>query len=171
MVYYTESQGKIINLTVSIIAIGLITLHIFLMEKEFKLGSMKFLKKCGIIFVMQFTSLFLAIIWNLISAITIDAAGLSLFWYTNTWLIFGIYCCPMFFWLGIGSFFLKKINNKFSLQLYLDSFCLILAIITIILTGLSFRSSFLFMISIFFYSISLLINIGTKFYKHREYGV
>lgn len=31
-----------------------------------------------------------------------DAANRSMSWFSNPWLLFGIYICPMFFCLGIG---------------------------------------------------------------------
>lgn len=108
---------------------------------------------------------------NLLIAVIIDAMGLPLAWYTSPWILFGLYFCPVLFVLGFGPacyLTLRKDNPiplRFSVQIFLHGHALVLALITTVLTSVGIRSAFLPMVALFFYSISTITNLITRFYR------
>lgn len=139
-------------------------------------------KQFGIIFAVQLLSLAFGSIIVLLLALIYDAANRSLSWYSNPWLIFGIYMCPLFFGFGVGpSIYLlvykirvaKKLTKSQDLdmavlrrgtqiQLFLHAHCLILIFIVLIMTIMSIRSAFMLMIGLVFYGMSMFINLFSK---------
>ncbi|KAL5273661.1 hypothetical protein ACFFRR_000425 [Megaselia abdita] len=169
MVYYTETQGTIINIIVSVCALGTIFLQLLRIKKVNEDIPNIF----WIIFVIQIASTLVAFFSNFLIAFIIDALGFSLTWYTNTWLIFGIYFCPVFFLMNIGQSVYnaseivksKPINYNILVQMVLHAHCIVLVLLLVIFTSIGIRSSFIFMISVLFYTISMIINWITKLYK------
>lgn len=173
MIYYSQTQGTIINITVSICALGMIGLQLCRLKRKFKLIWNQF----HIFIVIQFASVLVAFFVNLLIGVIVDALGSSLSWYTNTWLIFGIYFCPTFYIMNIGqSLYLgteivksSPIKHQLLLQLVGHAHCVVLVFWLMLMSILGIRSSFVIMISIFFYAVSLIINWIAKLYKHCKY--
>ncbi|KAL5273662.1 hypothetical protein ACFFRR_000426 [Megaselia abdita] len=176
MVFYTETQGIIINSLVSVIGLTLIGIFIYITQKDTQVTYKNIAKTFGCIFLIQFLSFVLAVVANILVALFLDAVGLSLSWYSNLWILFGLYFCPFFFVLGIGQsvlFSLKfmknqNLSNYITTQMMMHSQCIILILLLIIMTGLGIRSSFAIMVSVFFYIISTAINLViNRFYKNE----
>lgn len=177
MVFYTETQGIIINSIVSVFGIVSIAVFIFLANNKDKFSLNLILKAFGYIFLVQLISFVLAVLLDILIALLMDALGLSLSWYTSKWILFGLYFCPVFFVLGIGQSVIlhfnfmreKELPAKLTTQMMMHSHSLILIVLLLIMTGLNIRSSFIIMISVFFYIISVIINfVIDRFYKHGK---
>lgn len=140
-------------------------------------------KEFGIIYAVQIFSLAFSAAIVLLLAVIYDAAHRSLSWYSNPWLLFGIYMCPLFFGLGFGPaiYFLvynKRVSNKllqnkdiddiailkrgYQVQLFLHAHCLILIGVVLIMTIMGVRSAFLIMIGLIFYGLSMFISLFSK---------
>ncbi|XP_013111716.2 endoplasmic reticulum metallopeptidase 1 [Stomoxys calcitrans] len=167
MVAYTETIGIIVNVCVSCCAIIFIFLSVFLMsalgdKDQAKPVYMQFFTIIGV----QLLTVAVAVGLTILIAIIVEALNITQSWYTQTWIIFGLYFCPMFFVLAIvPGFYIKWRKNENTMRLndiiacFMHAHCLILAIICIIMTGLGIRSAFFVMIAVFFYTISLILNM------------
>lgn len=141
------------------------------------------LTEFGIIFIAQLLSLVVGAGLVLLLAVIYDAAYRSMSWFTSTWLMFGLYMCPLFFGLGLGPAIylivykrrVKKtlqkeanfeemaiLKQSYQIQLFLHAQCIIYIFLLILLTALGIRSGFLILIAIIFYGITTFINFFSK---------
>lgn len=137
----------------------------------------------GIILLIQIVSIALSVGVIFALAVIYDAANRSMSWYSSTWLLFGLYFCPLFFCQGLGPaiyliVYRKKMSNKlqkgadneeqsslkmgYQIQMFLHAQCVIFILLLLVLTGLSIRTAFLIVITIIFYSLTMFINFITK---------
>lgn len=79
------------------------------------ISSVDAAKELGLIIIIQALTLATGLGVLLLLAVIYDAANRSMTWFSNPWLLFGIYICPMFFCLGIGPslyiMFRKKVER------------------------------------------------------------
>lgn len=176
--FYTETQGIMINCLVSVVGVVLIVAFIYLTQKDTCITYRAIGKYFWCIFAVQFLSVAIAITTNILIGLTLDAMGLALSWFSNLWILFGLYFCPVFFVLGIGQSVLSSLrfmkNQNLPLntatQMMMHSHSLFLIIVLIFMTSLGIRSSFVVMISLFFYIISVLINLViSRIYNHSKF--
>lgn len=75
-------------------------------------------KELGTMTVVQIISVAVSLGVVFFLAFIYDAAYRSMSWFSNPWMLFGIYVCPMFFFLGMGPtlyiMFRKKVANSSS---------------------------------------------------------
>lgn len=57
--------------------------------------------KFGILLGIQVAAVLLAILVTFTLAIFMDSVGLSMSWFSQPWMLFGLYFCPMFFMMGL----------------------------------------------------------------------
>lgn len=98
MIFYTEDTGVILNITFSICAVIAILAAVFLMSRADDADTTKrvFIRFLTIL-VIQIITIATAVGLAMLVAVTIDGIGASECWYSEPWLIFGIYFCPIFF--------------------------------------------------------------------------
>lgn len=199
MVYYSESTGLIINIVVCVASIITILAYIWNMAHQTGMFRRRIFVKFGILLGIQFGAVVLSLLVTIAIGLFIDAVGLSMPWFSSFWMIFGLYFCPMFFIMGIlPAIYLSRtkevcpavLNSVFAndscyfffdfqrglplaygIQLLMHAHCLILTIATIIMISLGIRSAFAIMIAIFFYIISVILNIITCFHKRSKLGL
>ncbi|CAD7014588.1 unnamed protein product [Ceratitis capitata] len=167
MIFYTEDTGIILNITISVCAIVVILSSVFLMTRATDADSIKrVVIRFITIFGVQIATIAVAVGLTFLIAVAIDGIGASECWYSETWLIFGLYFCPMFFVMTfIPAIYIRWTKEGTNMRLddtlacFMHSHCLILACICLTMTGLSIRSAFFPMIAIFFYTISVVLNI------------
>lgn len=136
------------------------------------------------VLIMQILSLCLAVAMVMILALIFDAASRSMSWFSNQWLIIGLYYFPLFFALGIVpaaylsirsrvvyderySFlhiliklqFQNSIKLGYYVQMFLHAQCIFYVVVICIMTGLGFRSGFLLLIALTFYTLTTIINL------------
>lgn len=121
MISYTKTVGIVINVVVASIALAVVLLSIF----RFKLHLGKLNKinvkysssfvidfiadldwititwEFALILLIQILSLCLAAAIIIILSMIFDAASRSMSWFSNQWLIIGLYYFPLFFALGV----------------------------------------------------------------------
>lgn len=131
MVSYTKTVGIIINVIVATIALAVVLLSIFRLKVHLgnELNIRKIWLFCtaflfadldwttivwefALIIVLQFLSLCLAVAMVVILSLIFDAASRSMSWFSNQWLIIGLYYFPLFFALGIVPATYLSIRNR-----------------------------------------------------------
>lgn len=166
LIFYTEAIGTAINLSVVVIALTAVLFSIYSMSRNLKLSLGYILKKMILILFMQMATLTLAAGVSILIAVIIDEANAPLFWFSQNWLIFGIYICPYCFVAAtVPTLYLtwreSDIPLRYGIQLFNHSHCIILILLAIATTCLSIRSSFAITIGIIFYTLSVIINWAT----------
>lgn len=175
IVYYSEQIGLIINIVVCVIFLITLLAYIWNMAHHTGMFRRRILVKFGILFAIQLAAVVLSVLVTIFIAWFIDAVSLSMPWYKQTWMVFGLYFCPMFFILGIlPAIYLSYTKEHglplaYALQLLMHSHCLILTIATVIMISFGIRSAFVIMLSIGFYTLSVILNIVTCFHKKSEF--
>lgn len=101
IVFYTETTGVIINVVVCLIAVAAIAASLFFMSARSGLTWLAILTRYGISFAIHVVSLCLGGGLTIVVAIFMDGVGSSMTWYTQGWLIIGLYFCPMLFGMAI----------------------------------------------------------------------
>lgn len=69
---------------------------------------------CEFVFVLliQLIAIGVAVCSLILLATVFDSASRSMSWFSNKWLIFGLYYCPLFFVLGMGPAMYLSIRKK-----------------------------------------------------------
>lgn len=101
IVYYSETTGTVVNIIVCIIAIITILAYIWNMAHQTGMFRRRVFIKFGILLGIQVAAVLLAILVAITVAILMDSVGLSMSWFAQPWMIFGLYFCPMFFMMGL----------------------------------------------------------------------
>ncbi|XP_037955885.1 endoplasmic reticulum metallopeptidase 1 [Teleopsis dalmanni] len=171
MVFYNKTVGIVINIIVCIAGLCAIGVSLFFMSARSGLTWKAVLIRFGITFSIQIISLALGTGLSLLVAVFMDGVGCSMTWFTENWILAGLYFCPMFFGMGIlPAIYLDRTKTDplslgFRIQLFMHCHCLVMILLTIILTAVGIRSSFMFMIAVFFDIIALIVNLLTKWHR------
>ncbi|KAM7344082.1 endoplasmic reticulum metallopeptidase 1 [Cochliomyia hominivorax] len=179
LVSYTETTGIAINSVVCCFALIFIGLSIyFIAKKEVKESGkrkavyLKFLYILGV----QIITVLAVVGLTVLIAVIMDTLGLTQSWFSEIWLIFGLYFCPMFFAMTmVPALYMHwtKETNPFGINDTITGFmhahCIILVTICIIMTSMSIRSSFFPMIAIFFYTSSVALNMLISRFTRKCY--
>lgn len=175
MIYYSEETGLIINIIVCVLSIVTLLAYIWNMAHQTGMFRRRIFTKFGILLSIQLAAVVLSLLVTIFIAWFIDAVSLSMPWFKQTWIVFGLYFCPMFFILGIlPAIYLSYTKEHglplaYALQLLMHGHCLILTIITIIMISFGIRSAFVIVLSIGFYTLSVILNIVTCFHKKSKF--
>ncbi|EDW01024.1 endoplasmic reticulum metallopeptidase 1 isoform X1 [Drosophila grimshawi] len=170
-IYYPENVGLIVNICVCVLALLTIVAYIWSMASSTGMFRRRIFAKFGILAALQLCGVCLSLGLVFCIALFLDAVGLSMSWFSHTWMVFGLYFCPMFFGLGIlpAIYFSRTKEHGlplgYGIQLLMHSHCLILTVITIVMISFNIRSAFILLICIGFYTISVLINMATCAHK------
>ncbi|XP_068145512.1 endoplasmic reticulum metallopeptidase 1 [Drosophila tropicalis] len=168
LVFYTETEGIILNVIVSLGTLGVLAYAIKLISVTSGIKLEKILRRLLHTFGVQVLAVVAGTALTLLIAVFLDLVHLPLSWFTNSWLILGLYFCPFFFGMAIvpAMYFHYTKDDKLPIgqrvQLLLHSHCLFLAILTLVLTICGIRSAFVLMLSCMFYTMALIINLATK---------
>ncbi|XP_055917041.1 endoplasmic reticulum metallopeptidase 1 isoform X2 [Eupeodes corollae] len=171
LIYYSQTTGVILNSVACGAALISIFLYVWLLPKHMGLRRSRTFIHFAIIFGIQLLSVILAVGFTVLLGIILDLVGLPLSWYSQTWMAFGLYFCPMFFFLGIlPAIYLQKTKEYgiplgIAVQLFMHAHCLILVLITIPMICFGIRSAFLLMVGIIFYTLSVIINLVTCLHR------
>lgn len=101
LVFYTESTGIIINSVVVVATLAAIVASTYLMARRNGLPVSRMIREFGICFGVQLLAVIIGAGLTMVLAVVYDAAGGALRWYSQQWLVFGMYLCPLFFGMGI----------------------------------------------------------------------
>ncbi|ALC42477.1 CG9416 [Drosophila busckii] len=170
-IYYPESVGVIINICVCVLVLITIVAYIWSMASNTGMFRRRIFAKFAILAALQLASVCLCIGLVVSIVFFLDGLGLSMSWFSNVWMVFGLYFCPMFFGLGIlpAIYFSRTKEHGlplgYGIQLLMHSHCLILTVITILMISYNIRSAFILLICIAFYTLSVLLNMATCAHK------
>jgi len=170
MMTYTETTSMAINITVSVAAFVCIGTSVYIMTLDNGSDAPKeVLMRFGIIFLVQAGTLFVACGLTLLVAVFMQGVGLAESWYYGKWMAFGLYFCTLFFVFGIlPAIYIGLTKRKTNMKLdqtiacFMHAQCILLALLCIIMTGMGIRSSYFPMVGVFFYTISVLLQIILK---------
>ncbi|XP_068146181.1 endoplasmic reticulum metallopeptidase 1 [Drosophila tropicalis] len=179
MVAYTESASVAINIVVSICALIAIGLSLYMMTRDNAADAPKALfVRFGVTFLVQLLTIGVACGLTILVAVFMQGVGLAESWYYQIWMTFGLYFCTLFFVMGLlPAFYIGWTKGKTNLKLdqliacFMHAHCVIMVLICIIATSLGVRSAFLPMIGIFFYTISIIIQVILKLTVKKSFFV
>jgi hypothetical protein len=114
MVYYSTATELAVNIVVTLLGIGGVSFSVYVMVKaNGALGDV--LYELGMSVIVQTVSTVLGIALSMLSTFIVNAVGRPMAWFSEPWLIFGIYFCPFF--LGCcGSIFYLHFRKVVSLK-------------------------------------------------------
>ncbi|XP_034475998.1 endoplasmic reticulum metallopeptidase 1-like isoform X2 [Drosophila innubila] len=165
--YYSEATGKCLNYVVAGAALILILISIWRMAEASQVTICHVIRWFILVMVIQIISFVLGLALPIVVAYGMDSFGLSLTYYSTPMLIVGLYVCPSLIGLSLPITIYyslqrnDKISTSYHLQLALHSQAVILALLATSVTALGFRSSYIFVIPLLFYVISLALNLMT----------
>lgn len=117
LIRYSGTAAIVINTVVGVAATILVDFSVYIMTKEIQKTKKEsqtkivFFTFIAILIVQGFAIIAAAGLTVLI-AVIVDAMGLTLSWYSEKWLIFGLYFCPIFFALTMIPALFMKIAKK-----------------------------------------------------------
>ncbi|XP_032590409.1 endoplasmic reticulum metallopeptidase 1 isoform X2 [Drosophila grimshawi] len=173
LVFYSETEGIILNVVVSIAAIVICSIAIKLMSNNNGIKLEKVLKRTLHTFVLLILGVVAGFCLTLFISWFMDVVHLPLSWFTHNWLLLGLYFCPFFFGLAIvpALYFHYTATDRFPIgqrvQLLLHCHCLLLALLTLVLTTCGIRSAFVLMLSCLFYTVGLVFNLATNLHRRN----
>ncbi|XP_034477899.1 endoplasmic reticulum metallopeptidase 1 [Drosophila innubila] len=173
LVFYTETEGIILNVVVSIAAIVACGLAIKLMPNNTGIKLEKILKHTLHTFIALILGVFAGAALTLFIAVLMDVMNMPLSWFTHNWMMLGLYFCPFFFGLAFvpAMYFHYTKDGYFPIgqrvQLLMHCHCLFLALLTIVLTICSIRSAFVLMLTCLFYTVGVVFNLSTSLHSRN----
>ncbi|XP_060658303.1 endoplasmic reticulum metallopeptidase 1-like [Drosophila nasuta] len=176
-VYYRASTGTILNSCIAAVSIGLVCVSLWRMARVSEVSLFDISIWFGILLALHVLGMILCLGLPLLMAVMFDAGDRSLTYFTNTWLMIGLFICPAIIGLSLPTtvyyMFRKNLNisHAYHVQMSLHAHCIVLSIIAIILTAISLRTPYLCMISTFFYSAALLINLLSSLHDRGYFWV
>ncbi|XP_052873851.1 endoplasmic reticulum metallopeptidase 1-like [Anopheles cruzii] len=169
LVYYPLWASILLNVGLSLIAVATIGVSLWLTMRRkvvpFRSLALQCLASAGVILL----SIIVGAGLSLALAAILNAVGSSMSWFTQSWLIVGLYGCPYLLATIVGPLLFVRLtrHDQLSLQdrvqILLHMTCLLYAILLIVLTAVSIRSAYLFTIAILFYTVTALVNVLTRY--------
>uniref|UniRef100_A0A182U8W9 FXNA-like protease n=1 Tax=Anopheles melas TaxID=34690 RepID=A0A182U8W9_9DIPT len=169
LVYYPLWASIILNVGLVVVALCAIGLSVWMMARSTSLTVGQLLLQGLTSMGVVLLSLIVGIGLSLALALILNAVDSTMSWFTQTWLIFGLYVCPFLIATCTGPLlymhFVK--NDHLSLHarvlLLLHATCVLYALILVVLTAMSIRSGYLFTMAILFYTVTTLVNVSIKY--------
>uniref|UniRef100_A0A182NHF1 FXNA-like protease n=1 Tax=Anopheles dirus TaxID=7168 RepID=A0A182NHF1_9DIPT len=168
LVYYPLWASILLNVGLCVIALLAIGLSLWLMlpgtSLTFGQLVLQVLASMGIVLL----SIIVGVGLSLVLGVILNAVGSSLSWFTQTWLVFGLYICPFLIATCTGPVlyihFVRNVNLSLHsrVQILLDATCVLYVVVLIVLTCMSIRSGYLFTMAILFYTVTTLINAAMR---------
>ncbi|XP_034654193.1 endoplasmic reticulum metallopeptidase 1 [Drosophila subobscura] len=179
MLTYTESVSIAINVTVCVLSLLCIGISLYLMSVDDGADALKAIfVRFGIIFLVQLGTVLAACGLTILVAVFMQAVGLSESWYYGHWMIFGLYFCTLFFVLGLlPAIYIgwtkRRTNMKLdqTISCFMHAHCIVMIVLCIIMTSMAIRSGYFPMIGVFFYTISVVVQITLKLSLKKSYFV
>ncbi|KAH8400959.1 hypothetical protein KR009_002178, partial [Drosophila setifemur] len=176
-IYYTETTGIILNCVIGVFSLVLVGVSVWRMSRQSDEVSLKQISIWFVIILgLHVVGFLLCICLPLLMAVMFDAGDRSLTYFTHNWLVFGLYICPAVIGLvlPLTLYYTLKPNvrveiHAYHLQMSLHAHLVVLALLTIILTALGYRSQYLCLMAMIFYAGALLINLLSKLHDRGYY--
>lgn len=101
LVFYTETEGTILNVVVCLAAIAACGYSFFQMANNAGIKLRHVLRRSMYTFMVQVLAVILAAALCFLMGVFMDLLHLPMAWFTHSWLILGLYFCPLFFGFAI----------------------------------------------------------------------
>ncbi|XP_055702540.1 endoplasmic reticulum metallopeptidase 1-like isoform X2 [Phlebotomus papatasi] len=176
MISYTEVVAMIINILIAILQFVIIGFSMYLMAKSEGVPFKKVFKELIKVLIAHLVSIVVGIGLCFLLMVIYDAAGRPLSYYSELWLLYGIYFSPFYLGLALGPmlyFTLKKkhpLTVSHEVQLFLHSHALLLSVLLIITTGARIRSAYIILVALIFYCASSGLSTIFRLVNHRRLG-
>lgn len=139
------------------------------------------------IFIVEAVSVGLGIGAVIVLSSVYDSYHKSMSWFSDPWILLGIYVCPMVCVHALGPAVYLTIYEKLAVkklkksdegpalkrshqvQMFMHAFALILAVLLVILTLFGIQSAFILLLALIFYGVSLLLNLITSLQLRGRY--
>lgn len=178
LTWFTISYNKLVAIIVNVL-IGLFMLKIVIpsvrsMCVDCDYPFSKGLKEFVYMFLVQAGSAVLGAGLSLVLCVIYDACGRSLSYYSNPWLVFGLYWVPFIFGLCIGPLIYfrvdknKTLDRHYQLQMWTHANAILLTLVLFLLTFFGIRSAFIILIPVVFYGFTMTLNFVTGFQKKPQ---
>lgn len=176
LIFYSQELGTILNTVLFVVLTIIVGFCVYKIKSTQGAKFGRVLAEYAIAFVIQCLSAVLAFGVCLFIAWLLDTFGRSMSWYTNVWLIFGIYFCPFYVCNSLLPYFYikyrerkEKISTSYYVQLAIHAHCNLICVILIVLTALRIKSAYLALPSTMFYFFSTILNIVFNFINKGKY--
>lgn len=166
MIYYTKYEAIIINTVVMVFCLALQGISYFLNNNR------KGDRRCcswavPVLFLVQLISLAAGCVAAVALGFFYNAINLTMSWYSNSFLIFPLYMCPMFFVMSLGPAVLRRFKWKSitpweCVEHGLNFHSWLLIVVLSLMTALGIRSGFMVLVPLLFFAISLKVQIVLK---------
>ncbi|XP_058834185.1 endoplasmic reticulum metallopeptidase 1-like [Topomyia yanbarensis] len=169
LVYYPDWAGILINSLMAALGLGLIGGSLWIMSRNSDVSFGRMMCQFSVNLGVQLLSIGVGIGFSMLMAVIIHAAGGAMFWFTEAWLIFGIYMCPFLICTILGPVLLVrfyKIDDILlhtRILLFIFAQQLIYIIILIVMTAMAVRSAYVFVIVVIFVNVSTIVNMIIRF--------
>ncbi|KAH8275870.1 hypothetical protein KR026_003391, partial [Drosophila bipectinata] len=167
-VHYQQSTGVALNITFSVAAILFVCASLWRMSKVSGQTLGTYAGAFGLFFLLALAGVVLALLFPVLMSVFYDAGDRTLTYFSNSWLVIGLYICPSVIGLVLPvTLYLThrpslKIPHPYQLQIVGHANCVLLVIMCLSLTALNYRSAYLFLISLIFYVAALIINLASR---------
>jgi hypothetical protein len=173
MITYSSVVASIIHSFMLIFSVSLVFITLAMIGQN----TMVSYKVVAMEFFISFSILVVCIVagtgLSLLMAVIMDAAGRSMSWFTNSWLLFGLYYLPFLATICLGPLLyvkfrrIKHLDVQSRVVIFLSAEQLIHILILLSLTALGTQTAYLFSLTTFAYSITNLVNIFLKFKRYH----
>ncbi|XP_030558014.1 endoplasmic reticulum metallopeptidase 1-like [Drosophila novamexicana] len=166
-IHYSETTGIILNLTVSGAALIFVFVSMWRIAAVSHVSISHVVRWFILVLIIQVISFGFGLALPIVVSYVFEDLGLSLTYYSSPLLVIGLYVCPSLIGLSLpitiyyslqGN---DKISTAFHLQLALHAQAVILALLTTGLTLFGLRTTYVLVIPLIFYVLSLALNLLT----------
>lgn len=113
-VYYTETAGMIINICLAVLGIVVVGISLWRIAASSHMSIANVLRVFGLIFLLHFIGFILAFGLPILMAVLFDSGDRSMTWFTNKWLVIGLYIAPSLFGLCMPTLLYLSFNRNVS---------------------------------------------------------
>ncbi|XP_039438104.1 endoplasmic reticulum metallopeptidase 1-like [Culex pipiens pallens] len=169
LVYYPDWAGIAINTLMAMLGIGLIFGSFDIMASDNDVTYGRIVAQFFINFGVQLLSIAVGIGFSILMAVIMNAAGGAMSWFTEVWLISGLYMCPFIICTVLGPVLLimfykvEDVLLQTRIMLFLMAQQMIFIVIMMVMTGMEIRSAYIFAIVVIFFNASTIVNMIIRF--------
>ncbi|XP_064544305.1 endoplasmic reticulum metallopeptidase 1-like [Drosophila montana] len=166
-IYYSETTGILLNLSVAGAALIFVFVSIWRIADVSHVSISHVVRWFILVLIIQVISFLLGLALPIVVSYVFENLGLSLTYYSSPLLVIGLYVCPSLIGLSLPTTIYyslqgnDKISTAYHLQLALHAQAIILALLTTGLTLFGLRTTYVLVIPLIFYILSLALNLLT----------
>ncbi|XP_062549574.1 endoplasmic reticulum metallopeptidase 1-like [Armigeres subalbatus] len=169
LIYYPDWAGIVINSVMAALGLGLIFGSFAIIASDAGVSYGRVVAQFFINFGVQLLSIALGAGFSILMAVIMNAAGGAMSWFTECWLIFGLYIVPFLMCMVLGPMLLIRfykiddITLQARINLFMFAQQLIFVLILIVMTAMTIRSAYVFAIAVIFFNASTIVNMIIRF--------